>query len=85
MLCNYLKEMCSLAFSGVKTVKNILITFLLIGIIPVFGYNAVIWCEPIIWCVMATQLLISFFMNPYIRNKLLPKAADAAKNSCEPP
>lgn len=48
-------------------------------LIPVFGYNAVIWCEPIIWCVMATQLLISFFMNPYIRNKLLPKAADAAK------
>ena len=48
-------------------------------LIPVFGYNAVIWCEPIIWCVMATQLLISFFMNPYICNKRLPKAADAAK------
>lgn len=35
---------------------------------------------PIIWCVMATQLLISFFMNPYIRNKHLSKAADAAKS-----
>lgn len=38
-------------------------------LIPKFGYMAVIFCEPVIWCVMAIQLVISFYMNPYIRTK----------------
>jgi hypothetical protein len=31
------------------------------------GYTAVILCEPLIWCVMAVHLVITFFTNPYIR------------------
>lgn len=50
------KEMCSLAFSGIKTVKNILINFVLIGIItavwraggtiPYIVYHATGFCNP---------------------------------------
>lgn len=37
-----------------------------IFIIPHFDYTGVIFCEPIIWCFMATQLVYSFRKNPYI-------------------
>jgi putative MATE family efflux protein len=37
-----------------------------IAFIPHFAYNAVILCEPLIWCVMTAQLIYSFFTNPYI-------------------
>ena len=60
------KEMCSLAFSGVKTVKNILITFLLIGIItatwrvcgtiPYIVYHATKICSP------GMMVLITFLL-----------------------
>lgn len=35
--------------------------------IPMFGYTAVIFCEPIIWCAMAAQLLFCYYRNPFIR------------------
>ena len=35
--------------------------------IPRFGYNAVILCEPVIWCFMTAQLLWSFWRDPYIK------------------
>lgn len=35
--------------------------------IPRFQYMAVIFCEPVIWCVMMVQLLVSFYRNPFIR------------------
>ena len=35
--------------------------------IPQFGYPAVIICEPLIWCLMVLELLLSFWLNPYIR------------------
>ena len=60
------KEMCSLAFSGVKTVKNILITFILIGIItaiwracgtiPYIVYHATAVCSP------GVMVLITFLL-----------------------
>ena len=60
------KEMCSLAFSGVKTVKNILITFILIGIItatwrvcgtiPYIVYHATEICSP------RVMVLITFLL-----------------------
>lgn len=34
--------------------------------IPKFGYMAVIWCEPLIWCCMAAQLLFCYYRNPYV-------------------
>ena len=39
-----------------------------IFLIPRFQYMAVIFCEPVIWCVMTIQLVYSFYHNPYIRN-----------------
>ena len=39
-----------------------------IFLIPRFQYMAVIFCEPVIWCVMAVQLVYSFYHNPYIKN-----------------
>lgn len=42
--------------------------------IPRWGYTAVIFCEPIIWCFMTAQLLFSFYKNPYIKA--------AARSSC---
>ena len=38
--------------------------------VPRMGYRAVILCEPLIWCVMAVYLVISFFTNPYIRGRV---------------
>ena len=38
-----------------------------IFIIPKFGYFAVIICEPVIWCVMVAELIVSFWKNPFIR------------------
>lgn len=37
--------------------------------IPRFGYMAVIFCEPIIWCFMAAELLLAFWRNPYMKQK----------------
>ena len=36
-------------------------------LIPRFQYLAVIFCEPAIWCVMAIQLVITFYTNPFIK------------------
>lgn len=44
------------------------IMFMLI-FIPRFQYDAVVFCEPIIWCFMAIELLIAFWTNPKIKAK----------------
>ena len=41
----------------------------LILFIPKFQYDAVIFCEPVIWCFMAVELLFAFWTNPRIRKK----------------
>lgn len=35
--------------------------------IPRLGYFGVIICEPVIWCLMALELVIAFYTHPYIR------------------
>lgn len=37
-------------------------------LIPMFEYKAVVFCEPVIWCVMVVQLAVSFYGNPYIKS-----------------
>ena len=49
--------------SGIELAGKILFTLVFI---PKFGYNAVIACEPLIWVVMAVQLLYAFYNDPYI-------------------
>ena len=39
----------------------------LVLLIPKFQYDAVIFCEPVIWCFMAVELLIAFWTNPRIK------------------
>ena len=50
--------------SGIELAGKILFTLVFI---PKFGYNAVIACEPLIWVVMAVQLLYAFYNDPYIK------------------
>lgn len=57
-------KMLPLVSSVIECVGKIVFTFFLI---PLFHYEAVIWCEPIIWCLMAVELLISFYTNPYVK------------------
>ena len=35
--------------------------------IPKFQYDAVVWCEPLIWVAMTAQLLYAFNTNGYVR------------------
>ncbi|MCM1283359.1 MAG: MATE family efflux transporter [Muribaculaceae bacterium] len=35
--------------------------------IPKYAYTAVIFCEPVIWCLMSVELMIAFWNNPYIK------------------
>lgn len=50
--------------SVIELLGKILFAFIFI---PRFQYKAVIVCEPLIWCVMAVELLFAFWGNPYIR------------------
>ena len=34
--------------------------------IPKFAYNAVILCEPIIWCFMAAYLVLVYLHDPFV-------------------
>lgn len=58
------EKMLPLISSIIELVGKILFVALLI---PHFQYEAVIWCEPVIWCVMTAQLLISFYTCPFMR------------------
>ena len=50
--------------SVIEFVGKIFFTFILV---PRLGYWAVIICEPIIWCVMTVELVLSFYLRPEIR------------------
>lgn len=34
--------------------------------IPRFAYNAVILCEPVIWCFMTAELMTVYLHNPFV-------------------
>ena len=52
--------------SVIELAGKIVFAFL---VIPRYGYPAVIVCEPLIWCLMVLELMLSFWLNPYIRKK----------------
>ena len=58
------QKMLPLISSVIEFVGKIIFV---IAFIPQFGYMAVIFCEPVIWCVMAIQLVYSFYSNSYIK------------------
>lgn len=53
--------------SFIELAGKILFVWLLI---PRFGYNAVVWCEPLIWVAMTIQLLYSYYNNPFIKETI---------------
>lgn len=59
------KKMLPLISSVIEFVGKIIFV---VALIPSFGYIAVIFCEPVIWCVMAVQLVYSFYHNDYIQS-----------------
>lgn len=58
------KKIVPLISSVIECVGKIIFV---IALIPRFQYMAVIFCEPVIWCVMTAQLLYSLYTNPYIK------------------
>lgn len=58
------EKILPLISSGIEFVGKILFTAFFI---PMFGYTAVIFCEPLIWCVMTVQLLFALHGNAYIK------------------
>ncbi len=50
--------------SVIELVGKILFVYIFI---PLFQYDAVVWCEPLIWVAMTAQLLYAFNTNPYVR------------------
>lgn len=53
--------------SIIELLGKIVFTFLLI---PTLNYTGVIICEPVVWCLMAIQLTVSFYGNRYIGKNL---------------
>ena len=58
------QKVLPLISSGIELVGKILF---MLFFIPRFGYNAVILCEPVIWCFMCAQLVWSYWSDPYIK------------------
>ena len=50
--------------SVIELIGKILFVYIFI---PKFQYNAVVWCEPLIWVAMTAQLLYAFNTNSYVR------------------
>ena len=60
------QKLLPLVSSVIEFVGKIIFVFVFI---PQFQYMAVIFCEPVIWCVMCVQLAYSLYTNPYMQNK----------------
>ena len=62
-------KMIPLVSSVIELMGKVVFAFLFI---PKFAYLAVIFCEPVIWCLMTVQLIYAFVTHPYI-HLLAPK------------
>ncbi len=58
------QKLLPLISSVIEFVGKVIFAFLFI---PQFEYMAVIFCEPVIWCVMCVQLVYSLYTNPYMK------------------
>ena len=59
-------KMIPLVSSVIELLGKIVFAFVFI---PRFQYLAVIFCEPVIWCLMTAQLIYAYATHPYIRGK----------------
>ena len=60
------KKVVPLVSSVIELIGKIVFVILFI---PTLKYFGVIICEPVIWCLMCIQLVISYYRDPYIRGK----------------
>lgn len=60
------QKLLPLISSVIEFIGKIIFVFVFI---PQFGYMAVIFCEPVIWCVMCLQLVYSLYTNPYMKGQ----------------
>lgn len=60
------QKLLPIVSSFIELLGKIMFVLLLI---PKYQYNAVIFCEPVIWCFMAAQLLAVFWRHPWIKGK----------------
>lgn len=64
--CRDLEKGCAAGFEHHRADWKIVFVILFI---PTLKYFGVIICEPVIWCLMCIQLVISYYRDPYIRGK----------------
>lgn len=62
------KTLLPIVSSVIELIGKVLFTCLFV---PKFGYSAVIFCEPIVWCCMAGQLLVSLYSQPEMRKEVV--------------
>lgn len=60
------QKLLPLVSSVIEFIGKIIFVFVFI---PQFQYLAVIFCEPVIWCVMCLQLVYSLYTNPYMKGQ----------------
>lgn len=60
------QKLLPLISSVIEFIGKIIFVFVFI---PQFEYMAVIFCEPVIWCVMCLQLVYSLYTNPYMKGQ----------------
>ena len=54
-----------------SSITELVVKFLfVVALIPYFGYNAVVFCEPVIWGIMSIQVLAAMKTNKFMRNTL---------------
>lgn len=64
------KSILPMISSVIELIGKVIFTCLFV---PLFGYSAVIMCEPLIWCFMSAQLVISLYLLPEMRR---PKVSE---------
>lgn len=51
-----------------SSITELVVKFLfVVALIPYFGYNAVVFCEPVIWGIMSLQVLAAMKTNKFMR------------------
>ena len=53
-----------------SSITELVVKFLfVVALIPYFGYNAVVFCEPVIWGIMSLQVLAAMKVNKFMRGE----------------
>ena len=65
-----LQSMGSKILPTLSSITELVVKFLFaMALIPHFGYNAVVFCEPVIWGIMSLQVLWAMRINKFMRGE----------------